>query len=190
MDESSRLLLMYVVFPLWVMAGFADWLCHRQTRIEQTSGLHENMFHWLLLGQVGAAMLAVSLLEVNAAILLLVFAAFLGHELTTYLELHYTVPLRPVGPAEQMVHSFMEILPLVALVLLTSMHWDQAMSLLDESMPDFDLRPKEDPWPRGYLQWALVASLVFNVLPLAEETFRCWRHRRIRSRTPAPPAPT
>src|SRR3954469_23859099 len=98
MEDNARLLLMYVVFPLWVAAGLADWACHRRTRIESTSGLKENLYHWLLLAQMGAATLAVGLFEINAAVLLLVFAAYLAHELTTWVELHYTVPRRVVGP--------------------------------------------------------------------------------------------
>jgi|SRR5688572_21407203 len=178
MEDSARILLMYVLFPLWVAAGLADWACHRRTRIEQTSGLRENLFHWLLLGEVGVAMLAVALLEVNAAILLLVFAAFLAHELTTWIELQYTVPLREVGPTEQMIHSFMELLPLLALALLAVQNWSQVLSLLDESMPDFGLRWKEEPWPAAYLWGALAAAVVLNFLPLAEETWRCWKAER------------
>ncbi|MGV3573085.1 MAG: diguanylate cyclase [Ramlibacter sp.] len=176
--EAARLILMYAVFPLWVAGGLADWACHRRTRIERTSGLPENIFHWGLFGQMGLAALAVGLLEVNAAILLLVFAAFLAHELTTYLELRYTVPRREVGPFEQMVHSFMELLPLVALALLATMAWDQALALFGIGEPDFSLREKEQPWPRGYLLAALGAGVLFNALPMAEETVRCLRHSR------------
>jgi hypothetical protein len=28
------ILLMYFVAPLWIAMGFADWLCHRASRIE------------------------------------------------------------------------------------------------------------------------------------------------------------
>ena len=183
MDNAPQLLLMYVVFPVWVIAGCADWACHRRTRIERTSGLKENLFHWLLLAEIGVAMLAVALLEVNAAILLLVFAAFLAHELTTWIELQYTVPRREVGPTEQMIHSFLELLPLLALALLALQHWPQVLSLLDESMPDFGLRWKEEPWPSAYLWAAFAGAAVFNGLPLAEETWRCWR-------AGVPPQPT
>jgi hypothetical protein len=175
---SVQLVLMYAVFPLWVAAGLADWACHRHTRIEGTSGLRENLFHWLLLAQMGAAMLAVALLEVNTAILLLVLAAFLAHEFTTWIELQYVVPLRPVGPSEQMVHSFMEILPLAVLGLLAVAHWDQVLALLDQAQPDFSLRGKEQPWPPAYLWSAFAAALAFNLLPMAEETLRCVRGRK------------
>ncbi|MBV9045849.1 MAG: diguanylate cyclase, partial [Alphaproteobacteria bacterium] len=30
--------LVYVVLPLWVLAGFADYLCHRATHIEHANG--------------------------------------------------------------------------------------------------------------------------------------------------------
>ena len=33
--------------------GCADWACHRRTRIESTSGLTENLFHWVLMGEIG-----------------------------------------------------------------------------------------------------------------------------------------
>jgi len=176
-SEAARLLLMYVVLPLWVAAGLADWACHRRTRIQRTSGLPENAFHWTLFAQMGLAIVAVALLEVNAAVLLLVFAAFLAHELTTYVELRYTVPLRYIGPFEQMVHSFMELLPLVMLALLATLAWEQTLALFGMGEPDFSLRAKDAPWPLAYLLSGLVAVALLNVLPLAEETLRCWRAR-------------
>src|SRR6478735_11743525 len=165
MEDNARLVLMYVVFPVWVAAGLADWACHRRTRIESTSGIRENFFHWLLLAEIGVAMLAVALLEVNAAILLLVFACFLAHELTTWIELQFVSPLREVTPTEQMIHSFLEMLPLLSLALLAVGHWGQVLSLLDESMPDFGLRFKDEPWPSAYLWAAFGAAAVFNGLP-------------------------
>jgi hypothetical protein len=189
-EDAAELVLMYAVIPLWLLAGFLDWACHRRTDIQGTSGLPENVFHWLLIAEGGLAVLAVALLEVNAAVLLLVFAAFLAHEVSTYLELRYTVPLREVGPFEQMVHSFMEILPLVILALLATMRWDQVMALLDEGPPDFSLRSKLDPWPGDYLLAMAGAVVLLNLLPLAEETFRCLRARSLRLRTPGRPGPT
>lgn len=187
MAEAAQLVFMGGVVPLLVLAGLADWACHRRTRIEATSGLTENIYHWLLFGEMGIAIAAVALLEVNAAMLLLVFAAFLAHELTTYLELHYTVPKRAVWPGEQMVHSLQEILPLAGLGLLAAHNWDQALALLGQREPDFGLRWKEQPWPVEYLWGVAGAVFVLNIVPLAEESWRCVRPR---PRTPAPPAPT
>lgn len=32
----------YALLPLWVVAGFVDWLCHRRSRIELHGGLVES----------------------------------------------------------------------------------------------------------------------------------------------------
>jgi hypothetical protein len=44
-EEVLRALLMYFVLPLWLAAGFADYLCHRATHIEETSGWKESVLH-------------------------------------------------------------------------------------------------------------------------------------------------
>lgn len=157
---------MYAVVPLWIAAGLADWFCHRATLIEHTSGLPENRMHWLLFAEGAVALLAAALLEVNAGVLVLVAAAFIAHELTTYLELRYTVQLRPVRPLEQMIHSFMELLPLLLLALLAVM-----------AVPGFGLQWKQQPWPADYLAAAATGVLVFNGIPLAEETWRCLQRK-------------
>lgn len=40
-DEVLRAMLMYFIMPLWLAAGFADYLCHRAAHIEKTSGWTE-----------------------------------------------------------------------------------------------------------------------------------------------------
>jgi hypothetical protein len=163
---------------LWIAAGLADWWCHRRTRIEHTSGLRENLFHWVLLAQGGVALGAAVLLEPTAGMLLLVFAAFLAHEATTLAELRYTVPRREVRPGEQMVHSFMEILPLLLLASLAVTGWEQVQALFGRGEPDFGWRWKAQPWPAAWLAGTALAVAAFNVLPMAEEGLRCLRARR------------
>ena len=177
MEDTARMLLMFGVVPLWVAAGTADWACHRRTRIAETSGLPENLFHWLLLAEGGALLLAVALLEITAGVLLLGFALFLAHELTTWIELRYTVPRREVRPIEQMVHSFMEILPLAVLLLAAVLAGGQGLAVFGQGAADFGLRPKAQPWPPGYLLSVAGAVALLNLLPMAEETRRCLRAR-------------
>lgn len=176
MAETARLILMYGVFPVWVAVGFFDWACHRRTRIETTGGLPENLFHWLLFAEIGVGLLAVAFLEINGAVLLIVAAVFLVHEFTVWVELRYAAPRRKIQPIEQMVHSFMELLPLVSLALLLPIAGAQAA--------DVSLRLKAQPWSAAYLLGALGLSLVFNVLPLAQEMRAC-----VRARTLPSPAP-
>ncbi|MBC5763882.1 diguanylate cyclase [Ramlibacter albus] len=167
MHQTATWLLMYAVLPLLIVAGFVDWLCHRSTEIETTSGLRENLVHWLMFAQVGSGIAAVMIFEVNTTIVLWVGFVFLLHEVTVWLELRYTVDRREVRPIEQVVHSFMEMLPLVAFALLFVI-----------ASPSEGLRLRRAPLPEGYVFYAGIGVLLFNVLPLAEETIRCLNRRR------------
>jgi hypothetical protein len=178
MDDIALVVLMYAVIPLWIAAGTADWLCHRATRIQDTAGLPENLMHWLMFAQVGAGLIAMAFLEINGLVLAGMLAVFVLHEATVYVELRYVAGRRELRPAEQMVHSFMELLPLVTLALLCVLAagtldlWWRGHGL------DMAARAKREPWPPAYLMALGVSVLLFNVLPLAEETLRCLRARR------------
>ncbi len=176
MADTAQLILMYGVFPVWVAAGFFDWACHRRTAIATHGGLPENLFHWLLFAEIGVGLLAVAFLEINGAVLLVVAAVFLVHEFTVWLELRYAAPRRNIQPVEQMVHSFMELLPLVSLALLLAIAGGRAT--------DFSLQLKAQPWSPAYLLGALALSAVFNVLPLAQETRACLKARTLPSPGP------
>jgi len=164
---------------VWVAAGFADGLCHRATNIATTSGLKENLLHWLMFAEVGVAVAAGLLLETTAGVLLLVFVVFLVHEATVYWDLDYSTLRRDVGPFEQMVHSFQELLPLIWLLLLALAAWPQTMAIFRQgaAMADWSLRLKATPLPAEYLVAAGALTLVFNVLFLLHETWSCLRAR-------------
>jgi hypothetical protein len=36
-DDATRRYLMYIIMPVWSLAGFLDWLWRRQTKIETAS---------------------------------------------------------------------------------------------------------------------------------------------------------
>jgi hypothetical protein len=50
-------LLGYVVFPLWLLSGVADYLCHARSDIAHTSGTHESMLHLLQTAEIGLPVL-------------------------------------------------------------------------------------------------------------------------------------
>jgi hypothetical protein len=126
MTETARGALTCVVFPLWVLAGFADWWCHRRSSIELTSGLRESGFHFVLFAQMGIAVLAALFLQPTIAVLAALAVLFVLHELTTWIELRLVNPVRYISPTEQMVHSFLELLPLAALLLLAASYAGQS----------------------------------------------------------------
>src|SRR3569623_1654364 len=165
MQAAAVFILMYIVYPLWGAAGFADWSMHRRTGIAMTSGLNENLLHWLMFFEIGIGMLAVAFLQIDAAVLAIGLAVFVLHEATVYWDLDYSTMRRDVGPFEQMVHSFLEMMPLVSLALLAV--------IVDTA--DWSLRIKREPWPLTYIEIAVGAAGLFNVLPLMQETWACWR---------------
>ena len=179
MQAAAPFLLMYVVFPLWVLAGFCDWACHARTGIATTSGLKENALHWVMYAEIGVGLVAVAFFEIDAAVLAIVLAVFIVHEATVYWDLDYSTMRRDVGPFEQMVHSFLELLPLASLLLLAAIAWQ------GDALADWDLRPKREPWPIAYIAGAFIASVLFNGLPLAQETLACLRARKAKAKAPA-----
>src|SRR5215217_7633965 len=111
--EVAQSMLMYFVLPLWLLAGFADYLCHRASDIEHTSGAKESLLHLLLFAEMGVPVLAAIFLEINAVMIV----CFLLHEATSLWDVSYAAKLRNITPIEQHVHSFLEMLPLMGLLL-------------------------------------------------------------------------
>ena len=74
LNDPVVLILMYFILPLWLLAGFADWLCHRASHIETTSGAKESVFHLVMLAEMGLPLLAAIFLQVNAGIIAFMIA--------------------------------------------------------------------------------------------------------------------
>ncbi len=172
--DPSLALLLYFIMPLWLAAGVADWLCHRASRIERTTGAKETLMHLLMFAELGLPLAAAIFLQVNAAIFALMIAAFFVHEATVLWDLRYAVTAREVTPLEQQVHSFMEMIPLMAILLLAVRHWDQFLALfgIGDAAPDWSLRLKPDPLPAGYVAILFCALVLFELLPYLEELYR------------------
>ena len=66
-DEILVAILMYVVLPLWLAAGFADYICHRASHIERTSGWKGSVLHLVQFGEMAVLVLAALFLESTPA---------------------------------------------------------------------------------------------------------------------------
>lgn len=62
----TRPYLTNIIMPVWPIAGFFDWLWHRQTKIETTSAMKESAMHLLMMVGAGAHTIAGLFLEMNA----------------------------------------------------------------------------------------------------------------------------
>jgi hypothetical protein len=177
-DQILQTMLMYLILPLWLAAGFSDYLCHRASHIERTSGWRESVLHLLQLVEMGIPVLAALFLEINAAIILVMILCFFLHQATALWDLYYATARREVGPLEQHVHSFLEMVPLMGLLLVVALHWDQFIALFGWGAARFDFAFKPRPLPWMYVSAALSAAVLFELLPYVEEVWRGWHSRR------------
>ena len=179
--QAAQNVLMYFVLPLWLVAGFADYLCHRAARIETTSGAKESLLHLAQLAQMGVAILAAMFFEINALVILIMIVCFVLHEATALWDVSYAHATREITPVEQHVHSFLEMLPLLALVLIAVLHWPQFLSLFGfgPEAARFELVVKQgEPPSWTYVITILVLVVLFEVLPYLEELLRGLRANR------------
>jgi hypothetical protein len=99
---------------------------------------------------------------------------FFVHEATTIWDVSYATTARSVTPIEQHVHSFLEMIPLMAILCVVSIHWGQFLAVFGAGPESarFDLVLKSEPLPLAYLISVLVEILLFEFLPYVEEFLR------------------
>jgi hypothetical protein len=176
-DEILRALLMYFVLPVWLVAGFADYLCHRAAHIEQTSGWKESLLHLLQFAEMALPILAALFLEITSGVVLLMIGCLVLHQATAMWDVSYAAALREVKPIEQHVHSVLEMMPLTGLLIVVALHWGSFISLFGLAPANFALTPKGEPLPLTYIVTVLSLTLLFEVLPYLEELVRGVRNR-------------
>ncbi|HUQ12620.1 MAG TPA: hypothetical protein VM146_20100 [Steroidobacteraceae bacterium] len=172
--------LAFGALPAWLLAGAADWLCHRRTEIERTSGATESVWHMVLHAEIAVPLLLGLWLEINAGLLLFMAACVLAHMLTSLSDSRYAQPLRYISPIEQMVHSWLEMLPLFALVLITLLHADAFTD------PHWLPAWRAEPLPKAW-RIAVPVGLGCGFAMIFEEYLRGLWHLRARRALSAEP---
>ena len=177
MPDAVQSVLAYFILPIWFLAGIADWLCHRATDIEHTTGAKESIIHLLMFGEIAVPLIACLFLDINALVFLIMIAAFLAHEATALWDVSYAVKRRWVSPFEQHVHSFLELVPLMAGLFIGLLHWQQLLALfgLAEEAPRFTLAWKNPPLSFGAIGAVLGGAVLLELLPYSEELWRSFR---------------
>lgn len=178
-ENATTRYLMYGLLPSWFIPGVADWVMHRRTRIEDTSGTKESLIHSLMMTEVGIPVALTLLFEVNPLLLSVQLGATACHEATALWDVRTAVDSeRDVKPVEQHIHSFLESLPFAALASLMCLHPDQVRSLLRGGAGDptaWKFVPRRRPLPGKYLAGIALAVGTFVALPYGEELVRCVR---------------
>jgi hypothetical protein len=153
------------VLPAWLAAGGADWWCHRRTHIESSSGPRESSLHLLLFLEIMIPALLALWLEINALMLAIMAAGVVLHIFTSWWDTRFAQPRRHIGAVEQQVHSWLEMLPLFALVLLALLH---APALTD---PRWTLEIRAEPVPVPW-RLAVLAGFAAGLGLILEELLR------------------
>ena len=180
-DDILLGMLMYFVLPVWLAAGFADYLCHRASHIELTSGWRESLLHLLQFGEMALPILAAMFLEITSAVILLMIVCLVLHQLTAMWDVSYAAAKREVKPIEQHVHSVLEMMPLTGLLMVVALHWQAFLGLLRLEPASFTIALKPAPPSWQYVATMFTLTAFLEVLPYLEELLR-----GIRNRNPLP----
>jgi hypothetical protein len=176
--ETNQLLinlLLFVFLPLWGIAGFVDWCCHRATKIETTSGLFESFLHSIMGIQIAIPILLCILFEVNVSILLICLFVWLLHEAVAHFDVHYAAPVRHISIWEMHAHNYLSTLPLYMLSIIFILNWPVVIQLVSMEWTNaFQFKRIDQPWGgENYLSFYLTFMAILCVFPYAEEFLRC-----------------
>jgi hypothetical protein len=174
MRDALGALLIWGIYPAWLLAGAGDYLCHRRTDIERTSGVTESWLHVMQFVCLAVAFACAVLLQISAAVFVLLVALVIAHSLLSYIDVRYTEGRRRILPIEQSIHGFMDVLPLFAVALLGVQHWQEIRA----GSTAFALQAGLD------MERVLLLSsfAVLAGLPVLEELLRGLRHHQIEHR--------
>lgn len=177
MDTSDLLInaLLYVFLPLWGIAGFVDWCCHRATKIEQTSGLKESIMHSVMGIQMGLPIVLCLIFDINALILFICFITWILHEIVAHMDVRYASPRREISIWEMHAHTYLGSLPLYMLISIVVINWDHFIKLITmdwQNEMSFVLLDAPHGSP-SYLPAYLIFMGIVCVFPYVEENLRC-----------------
>jgi hypothetical protein len=178
-DESQLVLylILYVILPVWVIAGAWDWWCHKKTKIEQTSGLKESIIHSIMGVQVGLPILACLIYEVNV----LCFFVLITHEYVAHQDIVFATPRREISHWETHAHSYLSTVPFYLIGLIVVRRWETFVKMITfdwSGEMGLVLRAEPIGGTPYYLPYYLGFAFCVGVLPYVEENIRCWRYQR------------
>lgn len=180
LDAAVVGMILFGLLPLWMIAGFVDYLCHRATRIEHTSGVKESLLHIVMGFQVGIPVFMALVFELNVLVTLVCLVMLVVHEVVAVWDVRLAEPVRRISIWETHAHAFLLTIPFYtfALVAVRNMEVFLATISLDWAGQLSLVPRKQVVGPPGYLVYYFVTVFALGLLPYAEELRRCLRVRR------------
>lgn len=162
-------------YLLWLLAGCADFRCHRRSDLPHTSGLAESLLHVLQMGLMGTLVLAWLAARPFLPLLALSALLVLAHALAGYADTRTAWGRRPVTPLEQHIHSVLDAAPWAALGIAA---YGQGAAALARGWT-WEWRA---PLPPAWVWIAvLLPALLLCMVPLLAELAAAWRARARRA---------
>jgi hypothetical protein len=158
--------LAWVLYPLWLAAGAADYLCHRRAHIEQTSGAVESWLHVAQFISIAALLALATLFAISTIVWFSLLGIALVHTALSFIDVVYSEKRRRISPAEQLIHGFLDVIPLIAVGLLAVLNWPLRS------------HPTTDPWFQSAPRFLIVSFCVLAGTPILEELVRTLHARR------------
>ncbi len=175
-------ILAFGALPAWLLAGGADWFCHRRSGIERTSGPRESWLHLILYLQIAVPAVLGLWLEISATLLVIMATGVLAHMATSWWDTAFSQPRRFIAPIEQLVHSWLEMVPLFALILVAAIH------ATEFAQPRWHLVLRAPSLP-VIQRWGFTLAVLAGIPLIIEEIWRGMRHPRLgKSAASQPPA--
>ena len=158
LEVITRRFLLYGVMPLWFVPAVTDYLMHRRTDIEHTSGTRESAIHALMMAEAGIPVMLGLFARINPLVLGTMYVAAGIHAATALWDVQVATEDREVHLMEQHIHSFLKCSP--HRDALSRLHWDQVRAftgddLIGGNLPKRERRPVA-MWPVS--SWSMVSS--------------------------------
>ena len=159
----------HLLYLLWLSAGAMDFMLHKASSIETTSGLEESRLHLVQIGILGLATILWLSFRASPSLLAILLVLVCLHAITGYWDTRVAYPKRAIRPVEQHVHSILDVAPWVA---AGAVYW---------FLPDKHVGAALtfEPAPLALWLFAIVPALFLTVVPALVEFRRCLSYRAL-----------
>lgn len=161
--------LVWVLYPAWLLAGAADYFCHRRSDIAHTSGSVESKLHVAQFLCIAAILILAVAVPITALTWGLMLLAVTAHSVVSYHDVAYSYQRRHVTAFEQQIHGYLDVIPWVAVCLIGTISWG---SITSDTTPAF-LSGEHSASVGGMILLAIFALL--SGAPILEELIRTMR---------------
>jgi hypothetical protein len=179
LEQAILGLILFGLLPLWMVAGFVDYLCHRASGIEFTTGVKECVLHIVMGFQVGIPVYLALICEVNVLITLLCLATLVAHEAVAIWDVRLATPVRRISTWETHAHAYLLTIPFYTFALVALRNWQvfvDTMTLDWSGQLAFVMRDAPIG-PKGYMGYYFAVVFGLGLLPYGNELYRCIKVR-------------